>query len=92
MERIPIRFADQMLEGEADQRVDPAGQPGNAADDSEINVVNLDERGIQRRFGRTSARLDEQSATASSDESEKGAHEAGRETAGPVMAELIATV
>jgi molecular chaperone GrpE len=91
MERIPIRFADQIVEDESDQLPDPDRQPGNAAADSESDVVNLDEEEFKDDLQELAQELDEQSATVSGDGSDKGAPEAGGETAGPVFAELIAT-
>jgi molecular chaperone GrpE len=91
MDRIPIRFADEIVEDESGQVADLDQQPGNAAADSEITVVNLDEEGFNNNLEELAQELDEQTATAGGDVSDKGAHEAGGETAGPVFAELIAT-
>jgi molecular chaperone GrpE len=90
MDRIPIHFADETLEDESGRIPDPDRQSGDDPEDRETHVVNLDEEVFESDLAELAQELEEQTG-AGGDVGEKGAHEAGGETAGPVFAELIAT-
>ena len=89
MERIPVRFADQMLEDESDQMAELDQQAGTAGVNREIKAENLKEEGFKNDLEDAVEEID---AQAGNDPVEKGASETpGAEAAGPVFAELIAT-
>jgi molecular chaperone GrpE len=94
MRRIPIRFADEILEDELGQASKPSQQPVPVAN-GDVDFVNLEREGLEidlEDVPQDIQDIDEQDAPEGDGLSERASGELPPvETAGPVFAELIAT-
>ena len=92
MRRIPIRFAEEILEDEMDQASEPVQKPDAPGASDDVNVVNLEGEGFKKDLEDAAQETDEHAAPTVGIAGEKVNAEASvPEAAGPVFAELLAT-
>lgn len=92
MGRIPIRFANEKLSGEADRETETRQHPGSYGASGDSNVANLGLEGFKKDLEDGAQETDEQVAGEGTGLGEKGSGELPTvEAAGPVFAELLAT-